>query len=255
MGKTILAVVGVVASVAILIFAPEIGLALATALHIGTSAAIAIVTAVAGVAASLALGFAAKALGIGAPSATHAVSPPAMDEAPCRALKALPRPYPQGTAVISLVCGGTGHPLVRSMRPVSAGFLQRWRRGQVARCSIVELVGHCMAPKVTDGYAIVDRHAEIRAGDLFSFGVKDHARAFGHLGAVNGVTKRFLGVDRQLGFVECDCAAPACTIHTGLSNLLWAHRIRATAPSLKEAKQLLAAVRRHPFAFDQRLAA
>lgn len=74
--KAVVAVVAVAAAVALIVFAPEIGLALGTVLGIGTSTAIAIVTLVGGIALSLALGFAARALGVGAPSAKDAVGPP-----------------------------------------------------------------------------------------------------------------------------------------------------------------------------------
>jgi hypothetical protein len=75
MGKVVLAVVAVAAAVALVVFAPEIGLALGCS-HLDTTRSRSHVTAVAGIALSVALSFAAKALGIGAPSAKDAVGPP-----------------------------------------------------------------------------------------------------------------------------------------------------------------------------------
>lgn len=72
MGKTVAAIVGVVAVIAIAIVAPPLGAALAGALSISTAVATALVTAVLSIAVSLAF----RALGVGAPSAKAAVGPP-----------------------------------------------------------------------------------------------------------------------------------------------------------------------------------
>jgi hypothetical protein len=97
-----------------------------------------------------------------------------------------------------------------------------------------------MAPDITDSFAIVDTKAEIRAGDLFSFITRDQAEVgFSD----DGIVKRFLDVDYDRGFLECECTNPPRIIQTGLSNLLHAHRVIATAPTFKKAKQLLKAVK------------
>lgn len=110
-----------------------------------------------------------------------------------------------------------------------------------------------MAPEITDAYAIVDAAADIRDGDLAWLGISDRQEALGGPPDEEGFVKRFVGIKRDLGFVECECTNPPYTIHTGLGGLRWASRIRATAPTLKEAKRLLKAVRRNPAAFDEPL--
>ena len=90
----------------------------------------------------------------------------------------------------------------------------------------------------------------IRKGDLFSFGIRDLERAWPGQPELGGVVKRFLGVNYELGVLECDCTNPPLVIHTGLTNLKWAYRVRATTPTRKEAKRLLKAMRRNLAAFD-----
>lgn len=77
MGKTVAAIVGVVAAIAIAVVAPYLAPIALGALGItATATAVAIATAVISIALSLAVGLAFKALGVGAPSAKDAVGPP-----------------------------------------------------------------------------------------------------------------------------------------------------------------------------------
>jgi hypothetical protein len=76
LGKTVLTIIGVVAAVAIAVFAPPLGAALGAAIGISTAVATALVTVALSVALSLGMALAYKALGIGAPSAKNAVGPP-----------------------------------------------------------------------------------------------------------------------------------------------------------------------------------
>jgi fructose-specific phosphotransferase system IIC component len=77
-GKTVAAVVGLAAAVAIAIVAPPLGGALATAIFgaTATATAIATATAVVTIGLSLAVGFAFRALNVGVPSAKNTVGPP-----------------------------------------------------------------------------------------------------------------------------------------------------------------------------------
>jgi hypothetical protein len=75
MGKTLLTIVAIAATVAIIVFAPELTPAFLTA-AIGSSAAIAVTTAVLTLALGVALSFASKALGIGSvPKASQTGTP------------------------------------------------------------------------------------------------------------------------------------------------------------------------------------
>lgn len=79
MGKTVAAVVGVVAAVAISIVAPYLApLALGVLGITATATAVAIATAVIAVGLSVGLSLAFRALGVGAPSAKNAVGPPSI---------------------------------------------------------------------------------------------------------------------------------------------------------------------------------
>jgi hypothetical protein len=60
----------------------------------------------------------------------------------------------------------------------------------------------------------------------------------------DGILKRFVGLNAAHQYVECDCTNLPRVIHTGLSNLNYAHRIGLTAPTLKEARRLLHEARR-----------
>ncbi len=141
------------------------------------------------------------------------------------------------------------------MPAVPGPFLRRLERLFFGRFFVTRFDGDCLEPGVTEKWAIVDRDADIRAGDVFIFSTRDFREAFSNYPNANGVGKRFAGVNRELGFLQCECTKPAYIIHTGLSNLLWAHRIRATAPTFKEARRLLKAVKRDPAAFDEPLMA
>jgi hypothetical protein len=125
-----------------------------------------------------------------------------------------------------------------------------WWAGHQGRFYIIELIGDCMAPSVTDRWAIADQKADIRAGDLCRFGIPDYLEA-GMPDAADGFVKRFDGVNHELGFFECSCMNPPRTIHTGLSNLRLAHRIVRTAPTLKEAKCALRELREVKTAGDK----
>jgi hypothetical protein len=117
-----------------------------------------------------------------------------------------------------------------------------------ARFYIAENQGDCLD---VGRFSIIDREGEIRAGDLFSFSVRDWREAFGHYGPrINGITKRFRGVNHERAVLECDCDRPAVVIHIGLTNLLWAHRIVATAPTRWAAMKLLWRLRFTPEQFD-----
>lgn len=72
MGKTVAAIVGIVAVIAIAIVAPPLGAALAGAIGISTAVATALVTTVLSMAVSMAF----RALGVGVPSAKNQVGPP-----------------------------------------------------------------------------------------------------------------------------------------------------------------------------------
>lgn len=79
MGKTVVAVVGIVAAVAIAIAAPYLApLALGVLGITATATAIAIATAAIAITLSLAVSLAFRALGVGAPSAKNAIGPPSV---------------------------------------------------------------------------------------------------------------------------------------------------------------------------------
>jgi hypothetical protein len=162
-------------------------------------------------------------------------------------------PYPQGTAIIDAWGTRPYYPLERSMPAFREHWLKRawaWWAGHQGRFYIIELIGDCMAPSVTDRWAIADQKADIRAGDLCRFGIPDYLEA-GMPDAADGFVKRFDGVNHELGFFECSCMNPPRTIHTGLSNLRLAHRIVRTAPTLKEAKCALRELREVKTAGDK----
>lgn len=79
---------------------------------------------------------------------------------------------------------------------------------------------------------------DIRAGDLVICSTGDMRQAFPQFGRRSHIAKRFLGVNEDLGFLECDCTKPPRTTHIGLNNLKVAHRIVATARTEKEAQRL-----------------
>ena len=239
MGKSVAVIVGVAATLAIAIAAPMLAPMLVGAMaSLGVAVSVAVASAVIATTLSVGLAYGMRALGVGAPSARYATI------------------APQGTAVVGMFGSSPNWNLERTMPPVQPALLRRlwWWWYGMRRFFILELVGDCMTPVVTDRFAIVDMRAAIRAGDLFTFGVKDFRAAFSHYPRdVDGVTKRFLGIDRKQRIIECDCLKPPRTINTGLDTVLWAHRVRATAPTKQEAKRLLKAVRKRPEAFDDRL--
>jgi hypothetical protein len=109
------------------------------------------------------------------------------------------------------------------MRPMREHWLKRawlWWACQQGRFYIIELVGDCMAPTMTHGWAIADQKADIRAGDLCRLGILDDREA-AMPDAADGFVKRFEGVNHELGFVECSCMNPPRTIHTGLTICDW----------------------------------
>lgn len=238
MGKTVAIIVGVVAVVAIAVVAPMIAGAILGATASATSVAIA--TAIIGAGLSIGVSLAMRALGVGAPpSAKSATS------------------YPQGTAVVNAFGAPQNYPLEPRMDPIQPPWPMRlwelWWYGS-RRFYVAEFVGDCLMPRITDRWVVVDTDAEIRRGDICSLGIRDIRTAMAEKD-VGGMGKRFRGVNYDLGFVECECTNPPFVIHTGLSNLKWARRVRATAPTQKEARRLLKAVRRDPEAYDAPLMA
>jgi hypothetical protein len=228
MGKTVAAVVGVVALVAIAVAAPMIAVGVLGFAAGSVGAAVA--TALIATTLSVAVAVGMRALVGGTPAPRTPTRPP----------------YPQGTAIVDGFGPKLSYPLERSMRAIREHWLKRLWLGwacQQGRFYIIELVGDCMAPSNTDHWAIADQKAEIRAGDLCRLGIRDYLEA-GMPDAADGFVKRFDGVNHELGFVECSCTNPPRTIHTGLTNLRLAHRIVRTAPTLKEAERVLRKVRR-----------
>ncbi|TMJ19549.1 MAG: hypothetical protein E6G92_07170 [Alphaproteobacteria bacterium] len=244
MGK-VLKVVAVVVAVAVIVFAPYLLPGALAAIGVGSLFASAIVAATV----------------VGAGMALHALTAPKPRAANGTAPLAT---YPQGTAVVRSGPMSFGAPLPpapgKSMPPKRDHWLRHFDLWDVRRFHVIRLVGGCMAP-LTSGYsfAIVDvgRDTEIREGDLFTFDVRDREKAWPRAvyGRITGVVKRFRGINAEAGFLECECYQPAHVIHSGLSNLRHAHRIRALAPTLAEAYALLREVRANPDAFDERLAA
>ena len=232
MGRTVVAVIGVAVAVAIAVAAPYIAVGVLGFVAGTTSAAIA--TAVIGLTLSIGASLAFRALGVGAPSAKLATAPP----------------YPQGTANVDRFGPKPKLALEKTMAPVNPPPLVRFWWWGFARFRMVELIGDCLLPRNSDSFAIVDMKATIRKGDLFAFGIRDLARAWPGQPELGGAVKRFLGVNHKLQVLECDCTRPPSVIHTGLTNLIYAHRVRATAPTRKEAKRLLRAIRRDPATFD-----
>lgn len=231
MGRTLAAVVGTVAIIALAIAAPYIvGPAFLGLTGMTASIATAAIMAVGSIAISMGM----RMIAGGAP----------VQRSPTQA------PYPQGTAIVGAFGPRPRHKLDHSMPPVREPWLIRWWNRRDRRFAILQLMGDCMAPELTDAFAIVDATADIREGDLAWLGISDRQEALGGPPGQEGFVKRFVGVNRELGFVECECTNPPYTIHTGLRGLRWASRIRATAPTLKDAKKLLRDVRRNPAAFD-----
>jgi hypothetical protein len=227
MGRTVAAIVGVVAMVAIAVAAPMIAVGF-LGLAAGSASA-AIATALIGAGLSIAVALGMRALVGGTPAPSTPTRPP----------------YPQGTAIVDGWGTKPSYPLERSMAPIREHWLKRawlWWAGHQGRFYIIELVGDCMAPSVTDRWAVVDQKADIRAGELCRLGIRDYLEA-GMPDAADGFVKRFDGVNHELGFVECSCTNPPRTIHTGLTNLRLAHKIVRTAPTLKEAKRALRELR------------
>jgi len=157
---------------------------------------------------------------------------------------------PQATAVVGHSTSfRSPYPLRPAMPGLRGSLLSRLVEFG-ARFYIVELVGGCLAPALTDRFAIYDKRGDIRLGDVFIFSVRDWHQAFGHFAGVGGVAKRFRGVNYEAQILECECTNPPWVIHTGLTNLLCAHRIVATAPTWWSAIKLLWRVRLNPAAFD-----
>lgn len=233
MGKVVKAVLFVAAAVALVVFAPQIGIALAS---IGFSSAVA--TAIIATATSLAIGMAVRSVAsliVGAPRVP--TSPPG---------------YPLGTAC--LLPGAPRPPLTERRMPAKRdswlAHLNVWGFG---RFRLTFLEGSCMSPALPpDSWGIVDIEADIREGDLAYFRPADYRTALAEYGDVPGIVKRFEGLNRDLGFVEFTCTNPPRVIHTGLSTLRAVHRVRAVASSEAEAWRLLREVRRDPGAFDER---
>ena len=234
MGRTVAAVVGTVAIIALAIAAPYIvGPAFLGLTGMTASIATAAIMAVGSVAISMGM----RMIAGGAP----------VQRSPTQA------PYPQGTAIVGAFGPRPRHKLDHSMPPVREPWLIRWWNRRDRRFAIIQLMGDCMAPELTDAFAIVDATADIREGDLAWLGISDRQEALGGPPGQEGFVKRFVGVNRELGFVECECTNPPYTIHTGLTGLRWAFRVRATARTFKEARRLLKAVQRDPAAYDRPL--
>lgn len=219
MGRTVLAVVGVVAAIAIAVVAPylaplALGVLGITATTTAVAIAVAVITVGLAAALSLGMGLAYSALGVGAPSAKATTK----------------ASYPQGTAVVSMFGARLTHPLESTMPAVQIkGLRSLFHWSRFRRFHIIELVGNCMEPHSSDHFAIVDLKADIRRGDYFSADVRDFRTAWHADKDVTGFSKRFRGVNWQLGFIESECFNPPMVIHCGLSNVTRASRIRASA--------------------------
>ena len=234
MGKTVATIVGVVAAIAIAVAAPYLAGVFLSAIGTVTATALAtaITTAVIAVGLSVAVSFAFKALGIGSvPSAKLATS------------------RPVGTAIVGVFSATPKRRLQPRMRRKRGGILNRVRRVIFGRFGIIEFVGDCLLPTMTGRFGTVDLDADLRTGDLMSFSVTDVRTAFPDYGTT-GIVKRFLGLDVERGVVRVDCTNPPRIIEASLDNLLYAHRVRVTAPTRWEAIKMLWRVRRNPAAFE-----
>lgn len=231
MGKTVAAVAGVVIGVVIAVAAPYLAPMVFGTVFTSTAVGMAVATALIGATLSVGLVMGMRALGVGAPSSRLATAAPT---APKR------YSYPQGTAIISRPFGPPPPrtPLEPFMKRIRAPWPSYFRWRAYGRFHVVEIVGNCMEPLTTDKFAIIDLCADISRGDLVSVRTQDHL-ASGQPAGTTGIVKRFIGVNRDLGFIEIDCTNPPTLIHTGLTNIVSAYRVCATAPSPTDARRIL----------------
>jgi len=137
------------------------------------------------------------------------------------------------------------------------------------RFSIEPMTGDCMRPAVSDRWAIVDREAEIRAGDYILIRVADQRRYYWpgwrQLAAWRGwrrvawtiggqpMGKRFIGLAGDI--LAFECLNPRTYMEVPVGEVQTLYRVRATAPNLAAAFQVLNRMRLDPCLFDDRLAA
>ncbi|MCI1141704.1 hypothetical protein MOP88_04120 [Sphingomonas sp. WKB10] len=137
------------------------------------------------------------------------------------------------------------------------------------RFSIEPMTGDCMQPAVSDRWAIVDRQAEVRAGDFILIRVSDQRRYYWpgwrQLVARKGwrrlpwvlggqpMGKRFIGIAADV--LAFECLNPRTYMEVPLDEVQTLYRVRATAPNLAAAFQVLSRMRLNPCLFDNRLAA
>ena len=188
MGKTVLAVVGVAATIAIVVAAPYLTPAFLAA-AIGTQAAVAVTMGVLSV--GLALGF--RAIGVG----------------PVR------------------TCWGSGPvplPPCSEMSPIRPGAVFRllaWHEGHWGRFSIHRLTGDCMSGIGSGAWALVDHRAIIRRGDLFAFRERTWRTEIFTIGRV----KRFLGCNPETGSFDWEMDHPHEHHCDPIADIEWAYRV------------------------------
>ena len=240
MGKVVRAVAVIAVAAAIAYFAPTLGL---SALHaLGSTAA------AGSFAASVATAVVATALSVAATAAYSALSPRPGTTPPPRTA-AIAQEWGQAINYgpsMPVDAFGAVHSLLRGpwFPPGFAIGMTRTRGG-------------CLKAAFGPGFfAVYDRFAPIRRGDLFLFDTDDAAGCFPDARrrlSWGGLGKIAAGADPSRSMIAFQCTNPPTGFTTAPERLLWAYRVRAVAPTRWAALRLWWRVVRSPAAFDDRL--
>ncbi len=214
MGKVIRTIAMVAAVAAIAYFAPGLGLGI---LHAAGS------TAVAGsLAASVATAVVATALTAAAGFAMAALFPPPMARGG----------YAPMFAGIVQAWPPRPNTCVHALDPVAPGN----------DVGVFPLVGDCMRGVLPDGgWGVYDTRSTIRPGDVISFDCEERDVAWLGWDArrASGLVKRFVGFDPATELVRLESTHPRRTIEGAKARLIFAHRVRAWAPTERTARRIV----------------
>lgn len=213
-------------------------------------AVIAIAAAIAYFAPTLAPAFLSSALGAAAASAIVATTLTIATSMAFQAISASPADAPSGyrrgyrrqdVERFRWVEEPPAEPVQESLPPIEP---RHWWwaffwPGQ--RFTIQRIAGDCMNGSAMEGarWALVDRHAAIRLGDVFAFDLDDLWTAYRPEMALGflwwrrwtaiGMVKRYLGTEPEWGRIIFDCSNPPTLCETGRNHVRYAYRARAAS--------------------------
>jgi hypothetical protein len=251
MGKVVKAVAGVALIAAVVVFAPQLMSVLATSSLFGaaggvaTFASLGLAGAVTGALTSMAI-----AMGAGLVMSALAAAPGGLAHSGTAPMKLNPEtfkfdydgPEPDAAALPSMP--------VRWWKEV---LFWPW-----VRVPVVKSRGDCMAPEMPRGaWIVLDRTSEIQPGDIFVFELNDRDRGGYMTGAgrwgrwrINGLIKRYCGVDPDSGMIVFQYNNPPGYARTPRKRITYAYRVVSWHSSYWDARRAAALLRRHGAAND-----